>query len=243
MTRNSMVLVMLGLVLAMSIGPARTAVENGSFEHKAVGLAWQCVPQPNLPNVLLLGDSISIGYTLQVRELLKGKANVYRPLRKNGIPDNCFTVANGITNLASWVGTQQWSVIHFNFGLHDIKYVDSAGKLDRVHGKQVTPVDVYQKNLETLLPLLQKTGAKLIFATTTTVPANELGRVEGDDTKFNAAAMAVMKKHGVAIDDLQALTATFPPELFKKPANCHYSDEGYARLAKQVADSILKMLP
>ena len=85
MTRNSMALVMLGLVLVMGIGPAR-AVENGSFEHQAAGLAWQCVPQPNLPNVLLLGDSISIGYTLQVRELLHGKANVYRPLRRMASP-------------------------------------------------------------------------------------------------------------------------------------------------------------
>ncbi len=33
---------------------------------------------PGLPRVLLIGDSISIGYTLQVRELLKGKANVHR---------------------------------------------------------------------------------------------------------------------------------------------------------------------
>ena len=33
---------------------------------------------PGLPRVLLIGDSISIGYTLPVRRLLAGKANVHR---------------------------------------------------------------------------------------------------------------------------------------------------------------------
>jgi len=32
--------------------------------------------EPGLPRVLIIGDSISIGYTLDVRALLKGKANV-----------------------------------------------------------------------------------------------------------------------------------------------------------------------
>ena len=39
-------------------------------------------PNPNLPNVLLIGDSISIGYTLPVRVALMGEANVFR------IPEN-----------------------------------------------------------------------------------------------------------------------------------------------------------
>ena len=34
---------------------------------------------PALPRVLLIGDSISIGYTLPVRELLDGRANLHRP--------------------------------------------------------------------------------------------------------------------------------------------------------------------
>lgn len=33
---------------------------------------------PDLPRVLLIGDSISIGYTKPTRQLLAGKANVHR---------------------------------------------------------------------------------------------------------------------------------------------------------------------
>ena len=39
---------------------------------------------PGLPRVLLIGDSISIGYTAPVREMLKGVANVHRPLTNCG---------------------------------------------------------------------------------------------------------------------------------------------------------------
>ena len=220
--------------------PRRTAVEAGSFEQEAAGLAWECVPDPALPNVLILGDSISIGYTLQVRALLKGKANVYRPVRR-GRPENCFTAAHGVTNAPVWVGTQKWSVIHFNFGLHDLKYMH-GDKLDRINGKQVTTPEAYARCLETVVLHLKKTGARLIFATTTKVPAEEAGRIEGDEVVFNTAALAVMRKHGVAIDDLYTLTAAFPPEYFKKPANVHYAPEGSERLAKQVAGSVLSEL-
>ena len=51
-----------------------------------------------LPRVLLIGDSISIGYTLDVRELLKGKANVHR------IPTNGGPTTNGLANLSKWLG-------------------------------------------------------------------------------------------------------------------------------------------
>jgi len=66
-----------------------------------------------LPRVLLIGDSISIGYTVPTRALLKGKANVHRP------PTNCSSTGYGLTMLDAWLGAKKWDVIHFNFGLHD----------------------------------------------------------------------------------------------------------------------------
>src|SRR5579862_6853691 len=73
---------------------------------------------PGLPRVLLIGDSISIGYTLPVRALLKGRANVVRP------PLNCGMTDRGLKHLDEWLGSNHWDVIHFNFGLHDLKYLD-----------------------------------------------------------------------------------------------------------------------
>ena len=44
---------------------------------------------PGLPSVLIYGDSISMGYTQEVRKRLEGKANVYRMYRNCG-PSNLF---------------------------------------------------------------------------------------------------------------------------------------------------------
>src|SRR5688572_30198710 len=73
------------------------------------------VDDPRLPRVLIIGDSISVGYTVPTRELLKGVANVHR------IPENSLDTKNGVARVKTWLGVKKWDVIHFNWGLHDIK--------------------------------------------------------------------------------------------------------------------------
>jgi len=101
-----------------------------------------------LPRVLLIGDSISMGYTLPVRKILEGKANVHR------IPNNGGPTKYGIANIDRWLGTGKWDVIHFNWGIHDLKFM-LDGK------RQVEPAD-YEKNLRELVAKMKTTGAKLI---------------------------------------------------------------------------------
>ncbi len=186
-----------------------------------------------LPRVLLIGDSISMGYTIPTRELLKGVANVHR------IPTNGSSSDVGLKNLDAWLATdgadKKWDVIHFNWGLHDLKHWKD-GKLDPA-GPQVNPVDQYEKNLREIVERLKKTGAKLIFATTTPVPEGTVGRVAKDEIGYNEAALRVMKDEGVAIDDLHALAETKQAEI-QLPANVHFSAPGYKTLAEQVAASI-----
>ena len=123
-----------------------------------------------------------MGYTLQVRELLKGKANVHRP------PTKCGPTIKGLAALDDWlkVGGQgkKWDVIHFNWGLHDLKYMGPNGKnladpKAKTSRKQVPPVE-YEKNLRELVKRLKKTGARLIWRNTTPVPEGARGRVPGD---------------------------------------------------------------
>lgn len=71
-------------------------------------------------------------------------------------------------------------MIHFNFGLHDLKYLDAQGKyVSPEQGQQLVPVGEYEANLRKLVQRMQQTGAKIIFATTTPIPAGSAGRVEG----------------------------------------------------------------
>ena len=184
---------------------------------------------PALPRVLLIGDSISIGYTVPTRKLLAGKANVHR------IPVNGGPTTRGLESLDPWLGKGGWDLIHFNWGLHDLKYME-----DR---EPQVPLPEYEQNLTKLVLKLKKTGAKLIWAATTPVPQGELtARRRPDDVvAYNAVAKKIMEAHAVAIDDLYAFALPRLAEI-QRPANVHFTDEGSQVLAKQVAKSILKAL-
>ena len=192
---------------------------------------------PALPRVLLIGDSISIGYTVPTRERLAGKANVHRP----GV--NCGPTTRGVENLDKWLGDTKWDVIHFNFGLHDLKYVDDAGKnASPQKGHQMVPPEEYEKNLEQMVVRMKQTGATLIFATTTPVPSGEPQRVHDDAVKYNEIARRVMDRNGVRIDDLHAFCLPRLKEI-QLPANVHFTGEGYVALAGEVAKQIEAALP
>lgn len=182
-----------------------------------------------LPRVLLIGDSISMGYTLPVRKLLEGKANVHR------IPTNGGPSKNGVANLDKWLGTGKWDVIHFNHGIHDLKIMPD-GK------RQVEPAD-YEANLRTIVAKLKATGAKVIWATTTPIPDGELNpsRKFGKVPEYNDIAAKVMKENGVAVDDLNTHITPRLAEL-QNPNDVHYKPAGSEFLAQKVAAEILKAL-
>jgi len=96
-------------------------IEPGSTEEQAHMNDWGTTAQEELPNLLILGDSISIGYTPFVKEALQGQVNVYRSVKADGSPENSGDSGVGLTKLDRWLGETQWDVIHFNFGLHDFK--------------------------------------------------------------------------------------------------------------------------
>ena len=189
---------------------------------------------PALPRVLIIGDSISIGYTAPVRELLQGKANVHR------IPTNAGNTERGLENIDAWLGDGKWDVIHFNWGLHDMKRVKD-GELDDSAPVAITPVS-YHDNLVKLVTRLKKTGAKLLWANTTPVPEGAAGRTPGEEVTYNRTAGAAMDELGVSVNDLHAYILPHL-ENHQRKANVHFTDAGSAFLAKQVAAVIMEALP
>ena len=194
----------------------------------------------DLPKALLIGDSISIGYTPHVVVALKGKVEV---IHHRG---NAQHTGTGLKMLDRWVGKTQWDVIHFNWGLWDLCYrhpqSKPQGRRDKKRGTLTTPLEQYEKNLDQLASRLKKTKAKLIWAHTSTVPEGEDGRKVGDDDKYNEVAARVMKKHGIRINDLNSLTDDFPTELFVKPGDVHYKSEGSKKIGQAVAKEISQAL-
>lgn len=197
----------------------------------------------DLPRVLLIGDSISIGYTVPVRQLLKDKANVHRPRT------NCGPTTKGVAEIDAWLETggadKKWDVIHFNWGLHDLKYMGPNGENladpKAADSKPQVPPAEYEKNLRALVEKLEKTGAKLIWRNTTPVPEGAKGRVVGDSAKYNAIAAKIMEEKGIPTDDLYGFSKPKLAEIMK-PANVHYTAEGSKALAEQVVVAIQKAL-
>ena len=148
--------------------------------------------------------------------------------------------------LDTWLGDTKWDLIHFNWGLHDLCYrnpeIKSVGNRDKVNGKQSVPPSLYEKNLEELVLRLKKTGAKLIWASTTKVPEGEPGRIAGNEIKYNQIAEKIMRVHGVQINDLHKLSSSLKPSFFRKPGDVHYTSQGSAVLGNQVAETIAKAL-
>lgn len=217
------------LIASLVSAFAQTATPKTTKPAKKDATMEPITDLPSLPRVLLIGDSISIGYTVPVRDLLKGKANVHRIL-ENGGP-----TTNGTAKLAKWLGTNKWDVIHFNWGLHDLKFMDT--------GKAQVSLEDYEKNLREMVKQLKTTSAKLIWCATTPVPDARLNppRKDSDVQAYNVIAKKVMDENKVPTNDLYAYTL---PKLadVQLPANVHFKKEGYEFLAKKVVKSIEEAL-
>ena len=188
--------------------------------------------------VLLLGDSISIGYTQPVRELLAGRATVIRPTLADGRPENCQGTTKGVAQLERWLELDGggFGVIHVNFGLHDLKRVNNSTPNDP---PQASP-EVYGAQLRTILSRLCATGARVVFATTTPIPGGELRpyRAPGDSRIYNQVALEVAAELDVAVNDLYGFAIAQHPSLLQ-PGNVHFDQQGSRLLAERVVASIL----
>lgn len=156
----------------------RGARQDGNFVVRSIEILPLVDPRtiddPTLPRVLVIGDSISMNYHEAAKAALNGIANYYR------VEGNAGPSDRGVACAELWLGdyTQkglQWDLIQFNHGLHDLKQVYDE-KTDS-YGEHNIPLDDYKKYLEQEIAILKKTGAKLMWCSTTPVPNK--GRVWG----------------------------------------------------------------
>jgi len=193
----------------------------------------------DLPKVLIMGDSISIGYTPHVVENLNGVAEVKRH------KGNAGPTLRGVAKIDEWLGEERWDLIHFNWGLWDMYGWE-------YHQEDRSP-KAYGKRLEFLVARLKKTGAQLIWATTTPAcPAHETTmkrRFKQDirispalERKYLETALGVMRKNGVQINDLHAFMKPQWDKYAIADNNVHFKPEGKKALGKQVSDCIADAL-
>ena len=188
---------------------------------------------PNLPTVVLIGDSIRLGYTSTVAQELAGLANVVGPTANGGDSSNV------LSHIESWAIRLQPEVVHFNCGIHDIKKSKQAGTFQ-------TPPDKYEANLRKIVERLRKeTKAKIIFALTTPLVDDRAAkmRLERDyellnasTEQYNEIARRVMKELGVPVNDLRAALGDRDEQLkLIVDDGVHFKSEGSKKLGQAVA--------
>lgn len=202
-------------------------------------LLSSCVKEKS--KVLIIGDSISIGYTPFVKEDLLEKAVVSHN------PGNAQHTGTGLENIDQWLGDDKWDIVQFNWGLWDLCYRNpdskAFGHRDKEDGTITSSVEEYALRLDSIVSIIKsKTKAKLIFVTTTYVPENEVGRFQKDVQVYNDAAKEVMKRHSVMVNDINDKSALIHKEEGKGIDNVHYTSEGYKQLSKLIIDFIEEQL-
>ena len=191
-----------------------------------------------MKRVLLLGDSIRMGYDEYVKELLAGEFEVVYDDVDNG----------RFAAYTLWQANQffknygRFDVVHWNNGYWDMNA--EAPMTEAIH-----PVDEYVYFLGRILKEIRRNGAVPVFATTTPILSKEAAAevtVEGitpfvyDNEwvrKYNEAAVKFMKSEGVMINDLYALCSE-DRHFYKCPDLLHLTEEGYRRCAEKTAQTI-----
>lgn len=195
---------------------------------------------PDKKKILIIGDSISLGYYPAVKEALKNEAEVVHN------PGNAQHTGTGLRMIDQWLGKDLYDVIVFNWGLWDLCYrhpdAKTYGQRDKIKGRITHTVDQYKANLDKLVQRLQQSGARLVFVTTTVIPPGEAGRFEGDELAYNKAAKAVMEKYHVMICDLYQPSVAIHKKYEVAKGDVHYTAEGYAELGTYITDCIRKEL-
>jgi lysophospholipase L1-like esterase/dienelactone hydrolase len=199
-------------------------------------LAFAQPPKPELPKVLLLGDSIRMGYAPLVAKKLEGVAEVISP-KENGAD-----TANTLKMLDKWLAAGKPVVVHFNCGLHDLKFSKKAKTFQ-------VPPDDYAKNLKTIAERLRKETPYLVFASTTPIIDDrhaarkaDFDRFDKDVKAYNERAIKVMLGLGIPVDDLYRIVQDGRPATMLGKDGTHYTPAGYDRLASAVADCVRRQL-
>ncbi|MEA1877018.1 MAG: SGNH/GDSL hydrolase family protein [Bacteroidota bacterium] len=190
-----------------------------------------CTSEPS--KILIIGDSISIGYTPFVQEILGEDAIVQHN------PGNAQHTGTGLENVKEWIGEDDWDIVQFNWGLWDLCYrhpeSKEQGKRERNMGAITFTPEEYRANLDSLVGMIKScTKAKLIFVTTSYVPEGEVGRLVKDAVIYNEIAKDIMKSHKVQINDIYEESKEIHAQHSTATNNVHYTKEGYKALAQVI---------
>jgi lysophospholipase L1-like esterase len=182
------------------------------------------------PKVVLVGDSIRLGYAPLVAKELGSTAEVISP---KGAGDSSWLR----DQLPRLVLDSSPDLIHLNVGLHDLRK-------DRKTGNYQVPLTDYEANLDAIFTRLKDTKATVLFALTTPVDdergkkrGGAFDRFEADVAAYNAVALKLAAKHAIVVHDLHSISGKN-----QVADGTHFTPQGIALQARAVSDCVRRHL-
>lgn len=189
-----------------------------------------------MKKIMLIGDSIRMGYDKYVAMALEGQAQVYYP------KDNCRFTQYVLRHFQDWVKEsgfgEDTDLVHWNVGLWDLAELFEDGP--------ITPIEWYEQYIHRICRRIRRLcpKAKIVFATSTPVdeakyePARwRFYRSNETIRKYNEAAIRAVKEHGVAVNDLYGLMEHVPAHFFSDKTH-YYTKEATELMTNRVLDVI-----
>ncbi|MBR6793656.1 MAG: SGNH/GDSL hydrolase family protein [Clostridia bacterium] len=189
-----------------------------------------------MKKIVLLGDSIRMGYDKYVKTALEGVAEVYYP------SENCKFTQNVLRMIGSW--SSEWpreeiDLVHWNVGGWDLLHLDEAAlSTPEYYGYMIGRID---RKLRELFP-----GAKIVFALTAHVNESgntaSHGRYNAEIEQYNQVAIDALKQSGTRINDLYTISVLAAERGAMSDRSHYYTDEGRRLLGGQVIRIICEEL-
>ena len=161
-----------------------------------------------MKKVILIGDSIRMGYAKYVKEALEGSAEVYHSADSSRFSTYLFRF------LPDWKRNEGWGddidLVHWNVGLWDVLEINGEGPINdaATYGKNIGRI---YRHIKKLFP-----NAKQVFATSTSVIEEgykgDFKRHNHYIEEYNEIAQRVLSEFQVPVYDLYELTKNIPAE-------------------------------
>lgn len=169
-------------------------------------------------DVLIIGDSISYGYTPTVVENLQ-ELDVFHA------DCSAKTTEWGVEYADLWLSSRErYKLITFNHGMWDIVPFYNVS------------LEEYKENLRVIGEKVKAKADHVIFFTTTYVPSGIQNRSDVTANEYNEAALEVMQELGVTVYDLNGYSRTISNTLLAN--DIHYTEQGSQLLGEYVTDAI-----
>jgi lysophospholipase L1-like esterase len=192
--------------------------------------------RPLSNNMLVIGDSISLGYTSY---LSIGNYQIEHAKANDGDDENSLNTAYGLNRLEDWLNQQpSWGLITFNFGIHDVKIVD---------GNHNETLVKYEAQLSQIANTLLQHSSRVVFITTVMIPANAYAgySTPEEHTKYREAALRVMDRFNIPVIDLYPKSVEVDDLHInaEEQNDVHFTEEGYEALGSYLSEQLELLFP